>query len=123
MKQSDLSRKVFGCGIEVHRELGPGLLESTYQRCLAHELGLAGISFKVEHPQPVIYKGLELECGYRIDLLIENQIVVELKAVTELLPIHEAQLITYLKLSNVRQGLLMNFNVPMLKAGLKSILL
>ena len=123
MKQSELSRKVIGCGIEVHRELGPGLLESAYQQCLAHELGLAGLSFKTEHPQPVKYKGLELECGYRIDLLIENQIIIELKAVTQLLPIHEAQLITYLKLSKMHQGLLMNFNVSMLKDGLKSILL
>ena len=120
MKYSELSTKVIGCAIEVHRELGPGLLESTYQQCLAHELRLAGISFETEHPQPVSYKGLELECGYRIDLLIESEIVVELKAVAELLPIHDAQLITYLKLSKLRQGYLMNFNVPMLKAGLKS---
>ena len=123
MKFTGLSTKVIGCAIEVHRELGPGLLESTYQRCLAHELRLAGISFEIEHPQPVSYKGLELECGYRIDLLIENQIVVELKAVAELLPIHDAQLITYLKLSKLRRGYLMNFNVPLLKAGLKSFLL
>lgn len=121
MEFSKLSSEVIGSAIEVHRELGPGLLESTYQRCLAHELGLRGIGFFIEHPQPVAYKGLNLDCGYRIDFLIENELIVELKAVAQLQPIHDAQLITYLKLSKVRQGLLLNFNVELLKDGLKSI--
>ena len=118
---AELSTKVIGCAIKVHRELGPGLLESAYQKCLAFELSFAGISYKAEHSQPVRYRGLKLDCGYRIDFLIENQIIVETKAVTQLLPIHEAQLITYLKLSGISQGYLMNFSAHLLKDGLKSI--
>ena len=120
---TELSNKVIGCAIEVHRHLGPGLLESTYQRCLAHELGLNGIDFKVEHPLPVVYKDIQLDCGYRIDLFVEDQIIVELKSVEKLLPIHEAQLLTYLKLADIKQGFLINFNVKQLKEGLKSYVL
>ncbi len=117
---SGLSHQVIGYAIEVHRTLGPGLLESTYQQCLAHEFTINGISFKAEHPLPVDYKGVRLDCGYRIDLLVENEIIIELKSVESLLPIHEAQLLTYLKLARVKQGFLINFNVPKLKDGIRS---
>lgn len=119
----DLSREVIGAAIEVHRELGPGLLESAYEACLCHELGLRGIKHHRQKEQPVTYKGLLVECGYRIDILVEDRMVLELKAVEALLPIHEAQLMTYLKLSKCRLGFLMNFNVPMMKDGLKRIVL
>ena len=120
---TQLSNKVIGCAIEVHRHLGPGLLESTYQRCLAHEPSINDIEFRVEHPLPVVYKDKQLDCGYRIDLLIENEIIVELKSVEKILPIHEAQLMSYLKLANIKQGFLINFNVELLKDGLKSYVL
>jgi GxxExxY protein len=120
---SGLSKRVIGCAIEVHRILGPGLLESTYQQCLAHELSLNNIAFKLEYPIPVEYKGIKLECGYRIDIFVENEIILELKSVNELNSIHEAQIITYMKLTNVKQGLLINFNVQRLKDGLKSYIL
>ena len=115
----DLSKRVIGCALEVHRALGPGLLESTYEQCLAHELSLAGLTFQLQHALSVDYKGLRLDCGYRIDLLIENSLIVELKSVEHLLPIHEAQLLTYMKLAHLRIGLLINFNVKRLKDGLK----
>ena len=120
---SMLSNRIIGCAIEVHRRLGPGLLESTYQQCLAHELNINKIAFKIEHPLPVLYKDIKLDCGYRIDLFVEDQIIVELKSVEKLLRIHEAQLLTYLKLANVKQGFLINFNVTQLKDGLKSFVL
>jgi len=120
---SDLSNRVIGCAIEVHRHLGPGLLEATYQQCLAHELVLNGIKFKIEHSLPVDYKGVHLECGYRLDFLVEDQIILELKSVEHLRAIHEAQLLTYLKLSGLKQGFLMNFNVPRLKDGLLSFVM
>ena len=120
---SKLSEQVLGCAIEVHRTLGPGLLESTYQQCLAHELNINNISFKKEHPLPVIYKGIKLDCGYRVDILVENEIIVELKSVKELTGIHEAQLLTYLKLSGIKQGFLLNFNVKRLKDGMKSFIM
>ena len=114
---------MIGCAIEVHRFLGPGLLESTYQQCMAHELHLNNISFKLEYPLPVDYKGLHLDCGYRADVLVENQILLELKSVEKLQGIHEAQLLTYMKLSTLNQGFLINFNVERLKDGLKSFVL
>ena len=120
---SALSHKVIGCAIEVHRALGPGLLESTYQKCLAHELGIAGVIFKAEYPLPVHYKDVRIDCGYRIDILVEDEIILELKSVESLLPIHEAQLLTYLKLSKVKQGFLINFNVRRLKDGIKSFIM
>jgi GxxExxY protein len=123
MEFSELSNRVIGCAIEVHRELGPGLLESTYEQCLAHELHLNGLRFKVQHPLPVVYKGIRLDCGYRIDILVEDDIVIELKSVDELKGIHEAQIITYMKLSRINQGFLINFNVRYLKQGLKSFVL
>jgi len=122
-KFTDLSHQVIGSAIEVHRHLGPGLLESTYQQCLARELHLSGIPFKLEYPLPVDYKGLHLDCGYRIDVLIEDAIILELKSVAQLKPIHEAQLLTYMKLTHIKQGFLINFNVEVLKNGLKSFIL
>jgi GxxExxY protein len=123
MEFDALSNRVIGCALEVHRELGPGLLESTYEQCLAYELSLAGLEFKAQHVLPVKYKGVLIECGYRVDLLVQDSLIVELKSVDKLLPIHEAQLLTYLKLSGVHTGLLMNFNVSYLKDGLKRMVL
>ena len=123
MKFDELSNRVIGCAIEVHRELGPGLLESTYEQCLAHELKLNGITFQLQHPQPVQYKGIRIDCGYRLDILVENDLVIELKSVEEIKGIHEAQLLTYMKLSGAKIGLLMNFNVTKLKDGIKRFVL
>ncbi len=120
---SELSNKVIGCAIEVHRALGPGLLESAYQQCLCHELTLNQIAFEMEKPMPVNYKGCKLDCGYRIDILVENEIVIELKSIEQLKQIHEAQILSYMKLANVKYGFLINFNVTMLKDGLKSYVL
>jgi GxxExxY protein len=119
----ELSRRVIGCAIEVHRQLGPGLLESTYQQCLARELVLEGVEFKPQHGLPVTYKGLRLECGYRVDLLVENELIVELKSVEQLASVHQAQLLTYMRLASVRIGLLINFNVPALRLGLRRLVL
>lgn len=123
MEFSELSHRVIGCAIEVHRTLGPGLLESTYEQCLAHELKLAGIRFALQQPMPVDYKGIRLDCGYRVDLLVEDRMILELKSVEQLLGIHQAQLLTYMKLAGVPQGFLINFNVKRLKDGLKSFVL
>jgi len=109
---------IIGAAIEVHRQLGPGLLESAYEECLCHELHLREIQFKRQIRLPVLYKGLLLDCGYTIDLIVEDQVVVELKAIEKLLPIHEAQLLTYLRLSKKQVGLLINFNVPTLVQGI-----
>ena len=119
MEFDGLSNRVISCAIEVHRELSPGLLESTYEQCLAHELKLNGIVFQLQHPQSVQYKGIRLDCGYRLDLLVEGELIIELKSVEKLRGIHEAQLLTYMKLSGVKTGLLMNFNVTKLKDGIK----
>lgn len=123
MKRSELAQRVIGCAIEVHRTLGPGLLESTYEQCLAHELKLSGISFQRQHPLPVEYKGIRLDCGYRVDMLVEKELILELKAVDQITGIHEAQLLTYMKLAKIKQGFLVNFNVKKLTDGLKSYLL
>jgi len=123
MEFDDLSNRVIGCAIQVHRELGPGLLESTYEQCVAYELLQAGIPFKVQHPISVAYKQIKLDCGYRVDLLVEDRLIVELKSVEQLLKIHEAQVLTYMKLANVRIGLLINFNVQILKKGIKRFVL
>ena len=120
---SELSNVVIGSAIEVHKAIGPGLLESTYQQCMARELKMRGINFQLEYPLPVEYKGIRLDCGYRIDMLIENNIIVELKSVEALKGIHEAQLLTYMKLAKIGQGFLINFNVKLLKQGLKSFVL
>ena len=123
MKFDELSNRLIGLAIEVHGNLGPGLLESTYEQCLAHELSLAGIPFRTQAPLPVKYKGIRLDCGYRVDLLVDDALIVELKAVEELQGIHEAQLLTYMKLAGVRTGLLINFNVKRLKDGIKRFVL
>jgi len=118
---NELTERVIGACIEIHRALGPGLLESAYEECLCYELSQVGIKFERQKALPVHYKEVNLECGYRLDLLIEQKLIVELKAVEHLLPIHEAQLLTYLKLSGLTLGLLINFNVPVLKSGIKRI--
>jgi len=123
MEFDQISNQVIGCALEVHRVLGPGLLESTYEQCLAHELSLAGISFKLQLPLPVKYKGIKLDCGYRIDLFVNDELIVELKSVDQIMGIHRAQLLTYMKLSDVKVGLLINFNVEMLKSGIKRFVL
>lgn len=120
---NSITERIIGAAIEVHRELGPGLLESAYEAALAHELTLQGLQIELQKELPVRYKGLLIETGFRIDVLVEGQVVLELKAVESVLPIHEAQLLTYLKLSNCRVGLLINFNVPLLKQGLKRLAL
>ncbi len=115
----ELTGVVIGAAIEVHRELGPGLLESTYQACLARELALQNVSFEQQRALPVIYKGVAIDCGYRIDFLIEGKVIVELKAVEALHDVHDAQLLTYLKLTGCKVGLLINFNVAVLKNGIR----
>jgi GxxExxY protein len=121
VKQSlnQITEEVIGGAIAVHRALGPGLLESAYEACLAHELAERGLAIERQKALPVIYRGVQVDCGYRIDLLVERDVVVELKAVDRLEPIHEAQLLSYLKLSGCRVGLLISFNVKMLKNGIR----
>ena len=114
-----LTRAVISAAIEVHRALGPGLLESAYQACLCHELELHGLGYRQQVALPVVYKNVKLDCGYRIDFVIEERVVLELKAIEGLLPVHQAQLLTYLRLSGLRVGLLINFNVPVLKDGIR----
>ena len=121
MELEALGNQIIGSAIEVHKELGPGLLESAYERCLVHELNLRGIKAIRQKPQPIYYKGLELEEGYRIDVFVEDRIILELKAVNQIDEIHIAQLLTYLKLSNTTLGFLINFNVIKLKDGLKRV--
>jgi GxxExxY protein len=123
MEFDDLSNRVIGCAIQVHRELGPGLLESTYEQCLAYELIQTGIPFKIQQPIPVTYKQIKLDCGYRVDFLVEDRLIVELKSVEQLSKIHEAQVLTYMKLAHIRIGLLINFNVQILKKGIKRFVL
>lgn len=116
-----LSEKIIGAAIMVHRELGPGLLESAYEACLAYELRDSGLLVESQKPLPVVYRGVQLDCGYRLDLVVENQIILELKAIEKLLPIHEAQLLSYLKLSGLNRGLLINFHSQLLKDGIKRL--
>lgn len=123
MEFDDLSKQVLGCAIEVHRGLGPGLLESVYQQCLAYEMSLAGLHFLARHPIPVTYKQVKLDCGYELDFLVDESLIIELKTVETLLPVHQAQLLTYMKLCNARIGLLVNFNVKLLKEGIKRFVL
>jgi GxxExxY protein len=118
-----LTERIIGFAIEVHRQLGPGLLESAYEECLCYELKDHAIPFRRQVPLPVVYKGVRLDCGYRLDVLVHDQVIVELKTVERLMPIHEAQMLTYLKLSGVRTGLLLNFNSAVLKDGLRRIML
>lgn len=117
--EKDLTGQIIGAAIEVHRALGPGLLESVYQACLAREFSLRNLPFEQEEPLPVEYKGVRVDCGYRLDFIVAGKVVVELKAVDAIRPVHEAQLLTYLKLTGCRVGLLINFNVPALEDGIK----
>jgi GxxExxY protein len=119
MRANELTEIIIGAAIEVHKALGPGLLESAYLVCLRKELTLRGVPFTCEVALPVNYKGERLDCGYRVDLLVDGRIVVELKSVTSLEPIHDAQLLTYLRLGGWKIGLLINFNVPVLKDGIR----
>ena len=119
MEFDELSNRVIGCALEVHRELGPGLLESAYEQCLAHELKLNGIDFELQHPLPVKYRDVRLDCGYRVDVLVEDKLIIELKSVEQIKAIHQAQLLTYMRLAGVKIGLLINFNVTKLKNGIK----
>ena len=123
MHINELTEKVIGGAIEVHRALGPGLLENPYEECLCRELALRQIRFERQKPMPIEYKGIKLDCGYRVDVLVENQLPLELKAVEKLLPLHEAQLLTYMKLGGWKVGLLINFNVPVLKDGIRRLVL
>ena len=116
---NQITRAVIGAAMEVHRMSGPGLLESAYQECLSRELTVRGIPFEREYPLPLEYKGIRLPCGYRLDLLVAGAVVVEVKSIESLAPIHEAQLLTYLRLGGWRIGLLINFNVPLLKQGIR----
>ena len=121
MKVNELTEQIIGAAIDVHRSLGPGLLESTYEACLLHELAARELSAERQKALPVSYKGVRIDCGYRVDLLVEGEVIVELKAVSRLEPIHEAQLLSYLKLSGCHVGLLINFNVTQLRTGVRRL--
>jgi GxxExxY protein len=119
--EEDLTREIIAAAIEVHRHLGPGLLESTYQTCMAREFVLRGIQFEQQKVVPVEYKGVRVECGYRLDFLVARRVILELKAVETMHHVFEAQVLTYLRHTGCRVGLLINFNVPVLKAGIKRL--
>ena len=121
MDINQLSSKIIGAAIEVHKALGPGLLESAYEKCLCHELKLRGLSFDNQKPLPLVFKGEEIDCGYRLDIVVDNTIILELKACEKIEPIHKAQLLTYLKLSGITLGLILNFNVPIMRRGIVRI--
>ena len=123
MADKELTHSIIGAAIEVHRTLGPGLLESAYEECIARELTLRGLSFERQKALPVVYKEVKLECGYRVDLLVEGRVIVELKSVEALAPVHDAIVLTYLRLSGAPIGLVINFNVAVLKDGLKRFIL
>jgi GxxExxY protein len=123
MSDNDLTHEIIGAAIEVHRSLGPGLLESAYEECLAREFTIRGISFERQKPLPVVYKEVKVEAGYRVDFLVSGRIVVELKAIEALAPIHDAIVLTYLRMSGCRIGLLINFNCVVLKDGIKRLVL
>lgn len=121
MELNEITQTIIGCAIRVHKALGPGLLETTYEVCLVHELSKSGLNVRSQVALPVVYDGITLDAGYRIDLLVEEMVIVELKAVESIHPIHEAQVISYLKLSGKKIGLLINFNVKMLTNGIKRL--
>jgi GxxExxY protein len=121
--ENDVTGAVIGAAIEVHRTLGPGLLESAYEECLCRELQLRNIPFERQKPLPLTYKGTDIDCGYRLDIIVDQQVVIELKACNSLEPIHEAQLLTYLRLASIKVGLLINFNVPVLRDGIKRLVI
>ena len=122
MNENELSNKIIGCAIDVHTALGPGLLESAYKECLYYKISKSGLEVQKEKPMPLVYEEVKLECGYRIDLLIENKLVIEIKSVDALNDIHLAQTLTYMKLGNYKLGLLINFNVTKLKNGIKRVI-
>jgi len=119
----ELTEQLIACAIEVHRHLGPGLLESAYEECYCHELGLQRVLHERQKALPVVYKNVTLECGYRMDIVAANKVVVEIKCVDKILPIHEAQLLTYLKLSGMQVGLIINFHAPTIKDGIRRLVL
>jgi GxxExxY protein len=119
MEIEEIGKQIIDAAIKVHRSLGPGLLESTYQACMAFELRRRGLVVSCEVPQPINYEGMQVDAGYRLDMLVENVIVIENKAIEQILPVHEAQLLTYLKLSDHRLGYLINWNVPLIKNGIR----
>jgi GxxExxY protein len=119
MEINDKTGIVIGCAIEVHKDFGPGLLESAYEECLCYELSKKGLEIKRQLPSPVIYKDIKLNCGYRIDVLVENLVIVEIKVVEAFNPVHEAQILTYMKFADKPMGLLINFNVTLLKEGIR----
>jgi GxxExxY protein len=121
MEINQLSNKIIGAAIEVHKTLGPGLLESTYEECLSYEFSLQGLSFQRQKPLCIFYKEKKLDCGYRLDIVVEKEIILELKSCEKVEPIHKAQLLTYLKLSGLNLGLLLNFNVPIMRDGIVRI--
>jgi GxxExxY protein len=123
MDENELSNKIIWAAIEVHKHLGPGLLESAYEECLCHELHLMEIGFERQKNLPVEYKGIKLDCGYRMDLVVDDKVVVEIKAIDKLMPIHEAQVLTYLKLSGLKLGMLINFNNAMIRDGIRRVVL
>jgi GxxExxY protein len=118
-----LTQRIIGFAIEVHRLLGPGLLESAYEECLCFELTQSGLAFKRQVFLPVMYKSVRLDCGYRLDIVVQDQVILELKTVERLMPIHEAQMLTYMKLSGIQTGLLLNFNSPLLRDGVRRLML
>lgn len=122
LDENELSNKILGCAIEVHKQLGPGLLESAYQECLYYELQQAGLNVQKEKPMPIVYKEVKLDHGYRIDLLVNNKVVIEIKTVDEFTDVHVAQVLTYLRLGNYKLGLLLNFQVTTLKNGIRRVI-
>lgn len=120
-KEDELSNSIIGAAIEVHKIIGPGVLESAYEECLCYELGRKGMAFERQKSLPLFYKNINLDCGYRVDILVEKLVIIELKAIEKIEPIHEAQILTYLKLANLWLGLIINFNVPVLKDGIRRI--
>jgi len=122
MTENEISKKIIGCAIEVHKQLGPGLLESAYQECLLYELKQAGFKVRKEKPMPIVYKEVSLDHGYRIDILVEEKVVIEIKTVEAFTDVHTAQVLTYLRLGDYKLGLLLNFHVAMLKNGIKRII-
>ena len=123
MLHEDLTEKIIGAAIEVHKSFGPGLLESAYEECLSYELLQRGLKIERQKPVQIVYKEVKLECGYRIDILVENKIILELKSIDAINPVHTAQVLTYLKFANKKLGLLINFNVTKLKNGIKRYIL
>ena len=122
-KLNRIAREIVDAAFNVHKTLGPGLLESAYEACMAHEMSIRNIEFRTQVMLPVVYKNVKLDAGFRLDMLVEEQVIIEMKAVERMIPLHEAQLMTYLRLSNLRLGLLINFNVRLIKNGIKRMVI